>query len=68
MVLRLQSKYNYRNNSFHNFKHAMTVTQGVVLLIQSSLVQCYYNETGLLALMLAALCHDTDHPATNNQF
>lgn len=40
----------------------------MVLLIQLNLLQNYFSEIGLLALMLAALCHDTDHPATNNQY
>ena len=40
----------------------------MVLLIQLNLLQNYFSDLGLLALMLAALCHDTDHPATNNQY
>ena len=37
-------------------------------MINKNILQDYFNELGLFALMLACLCHDTSHPGTNNAY
>ena len=37
-------------------------------MISLNILQNYFDQIALFSLMLAALCHDTDHPGTNNDY
>ena len=37
-------------------------------MIKQDIIQKYYDQLDQFALMMAALCHDTDHPGTNNSY
>ncbi|GFO18541.1 cGMP-specific 3',5'-cyclic phosphodiesterase [Plakobranchus ocellatus] len=54
----LSVKKNYRNVTYHNWRHAFNAGQMNNILTN---VEC-------LALMVGCLCHDLDHRGTNNQF
>ena len=56
----------YRDVPFHGFRHAWTVLHAAWLLLEhSDLEETLLDEVEVLALLLAALCHDVDHPGTN---
>ncbi|KAI9146017.1 hypothetical protein BKA69DRAFT_1024317 [Paraphysoderma sedebokerense] len=61
-------KVNYNTPKFHNFNHAFCVTQmAYALMIESG----YYkrlHELDRIVILIAALCHDLDHPGLNNDF
>lgn len=58
----------YRNNvSFHNFKHAFSVTHITYLILRGGAANCLTSYDILVAL-ISALCHDLDHPGNNNSF
>ncbi|KAI3633598.1 hypothetical protein MIR68_008545 [Amoeboaphelidium protococcarum] len=59
----------YNDNPFHNFTHGFTVLQMMYCLITG----CYLTDgkihtIDILALCIAALCHDLDHPGLSNAF
>lgn len=58
----------YRNVPFHNFYHAFNVTQTLYFF----LVQCQIDQVlgplEILALLIATIVHDCDHPGLNNDF
>jgi hypothetical protein len=59
------------DNPFHCFRHAFTVTQHVWLFLadRSEGACCHaLQELDCLALLLAAMCHDLEHPGTTNAF
>ncbi|RHZ06680.1 hypothetical protein DYB26_010595, partial [Aphanomyces astaci] len=57
----------YRANSYHNFYHAFQVLHSAHIQLKVHMRKLL---TGLdiFALMIAALCHDVDHPGNNNDF
>jgi len=62
----------YKNNPYHNRIHAADVTATSYYLLStfSELegMEGYVRDIDVLALMLAASCHDVAHPAVNNDF
>jgi len=58
----------YHNNYFHNFQHAVNVLQMVWLLLYNTNVIGKLNENVLFGLLVAALCHDIDHPGNTNSY
>ena len=60
-------KMYHKNNSFHNFKHAWG-TMHLVYQILSHGADDYLTSLDILAVLLAAICHDLDHPGNNNAF
>jgi len=57
----------YRNVPYHSFLHAFSVTQFLFTLCTTSeLVSSILNEEELLAMFVASLAHDADHPGNNN--
>uniref|UniRef100_A0A1B6GPX3 Phosphodiesterase n=1 Tax=Cuerna arida TaxID=1464854 RepID=A0A1B6GPX3_9HEMI len=56
----------YRPNPYHNFLHAFYATHTMAnILIRN---QSFFSEIERRALMVAALCHDVDHPGSSNIF
>jgi len=61
-------------NPYHNFAHACDVTQMVFHLLseastsRSTLMASLLTPLHELCLLVAALCHDLEHPGTSNAF
>jgi uncharacterized membrane protein YgcG len=58
----------YRQNPFHNFKHGFSVLQFCYTALRVSEATSKLTSLDVLALMVAALCHDIDHPGNTNSF
>ena len=58
----------YRANPFHSFYHAVDVAQTTFVLLTSFHAQRSLTPVECFSLLLAALCHDVDHPALNNAY
>eukprot|EP00603_Paraphysomonas_imperforata_P002959 CAMPEP_0114431374 /NCGR_PEP_ID=MMETSP0103-20121206/10567_1 /TAXON_ID=37642 ORGANISM="Paraphysomonas imperforata, Strain PA2" /NCGR_SAMPLE_ID=MMETSP0103 /ASSEMBLY_ACC=CAM_ASM_000201 /LENGTH=791 /DNA_ID=CAMNT_0001600937 /DNA_START=115 /DNA_END=2490 /DNA_ORIENTATION=+ len=52
---------------FHNFKHAWSVMHMSYLILRHG-ASNYLTPLDILTVLLAALCHDLDHPGTNNGY
>merc|ERR1712226_1065199 len=59
---------NYRNNPFHNFRHAFCVTQMMYVLIHGCRLQESLSKRDICVLLTACICHDLDHPGYNNTY
>ncbi|XP_038114377.1 dual 3',5'-cyclic-AMP and -GMP phosphodiesterase 11 isoform X2 [Culex quinquefasciatus] len=64
----LSVKKNYRNVTYHNWRHAFNVTQMMFAILTSTQWWKIFGEIECLALIIACLCHDLDHRGTNNSF
>jgi len=64
----LAVRENYRNNPYHNWRHAFDVTQACCSYIIQFDGQKYLTRLDILALLVASLCHDLDHPGVSNTF
>ncbi|XP_022315399.2 dual 3',5'-cyclic-AMP and -GMP phosphodiesterase 11-like isoform X1 [Crassostrea virginica] len=64
----LSVKKNYRDVTYHNWRHAFNVAQTMFCMFKSGQMDNVLTETEKLALIIACLCHDLDHRGTNNQF
>lgn len=59
---------NYHNeNSFHNFKHAWGTMHLTYQLLKNGADE-HLTSLDILAVLIAAICHDLDHPGNNNDF
>ena len=59
----------YPNNPFHCGRHAFSVMHTSFLFLQDGVLRKELLEPiDSLALLLAALCHDLEHPGTTNAF
>ena len=58
----------YRNNPYHNWRHAFDVTQMAYCLTRQTSLGKALKGLELYALMLTALCHDIDHGGKTNDF
>ncbi|XP_075703364.1 high affinity cGMP-specific 3',5'-cyclic phosphodiesterase 9A [Rhinoderma darwinii] len=58
----------YRENPFHNFRHGFCVTQMMYSVISLCRLQELLPPEDTVTLMVAALCHDVDHPGLNNNY
>ena len=57
------------SNSFHNVRHVFCVAQTAFrFLIESHARAALLHDLDALALLLAAMCHDLEHPGTTNAF
>lgn len=52
----------YRKNPYHNHLHGADVAQTASYLIQRTECVILFRPQDILAIILAALCHDIDHP------
>ncbi|XP_065355555.1 dual 3',5'-cyclic-AMP and -GMP phosphodiesterase 11 isoform X3 [Calliphora vicina] len=70
----LSVKKNYRNVTYHNWRHAFNVAQMMFAILtishhgQATQWWKIFGEIECLALIIACLCHDLDHRGTNNSF
>jgi GAF domain-containing protein len=62
-----QVEKNYRENPFHNFRHACCVVH-MTFMITQSCAGDLNSDLQKYGLLLAALCHDLDHPGNTNAF
>jgi hypothetical protein len=59
----------YRPNPYHNFHHGVSVMHVTyACMLSSSLCESLLAQLDHVAVLLSALCHDVDHPGTNNVF
>lgn len=64
----LSVKKNYRNVTYHNWRHAFNVAQTMFWMITQGHMNRILSDLENLALLVGCLCHDLDHRGTNNQF
>ncbi|GLE10997.1 hypothetical protein PINS_up023289 [Pythium insidiosum] len=57
----------YRPNPFHNFQHAFQVMHALYIMIRRE-CSAYFSTVDTFTMLVAALCHDIDHPGNNNDF
>ena len=58
----------YRDNPYHNFRHAFDVSQFVHWLLTQAHAVDLLPPLDVVGVFVAALCHDADHPGLNNNF
>jgi len=58
----------YRDNPFHNFSHAVSVTQMMYLFLNHIKVDNKLKDEEIFSVLLSSLCHDIDHPGLSNGF
>jgi hypothetical protein len=58
----------YKENPYHNFQHAMDVTQTVYRFISVTQLNTILSPLEVFSLLLAAVGHDLGHPGVNNAF
>jgi hypothetical protein len=56
----------YKDNIYHNFNHAIDVTQYIFMIISNEKVNLFLNDFDKFVLMVSALFHDINHPGFNN--
>ncbi|XP_063694814.1 high affinity cAMP-specific and IBMX-insensitive 3',5'-cyclic phosphodiesterase 8B-like isoform X8 [Bolinopsis microptera] len=60
---------NYRScNTYHNSTHAADVLQASAYFCRSQCMENFLDPTDFLALLIASICHDIDHPGRTNAF
>ncbi|DAZ92789.1 TPA: hypothetical protein N0F65_005793 [Lagenidium giganteum] len=57
----------YRSNRFHNFQHGFQVMLAMHIMIRSE-CRKFFSGIEIFSMLLAALCHDIDHPGNTNDF
>jgi len=61
-------KENYHPNPFHNFLHAFSVVHTTYLLLSTTEAARMLRPLDIAGCLIAALCHDVDHPGHTNAF
>ncbi|KAA0203077.1 hypothetical protein HAZT_HAZT005709 [Hyalella azteca] len=64
----LSVKKNYRDVTYHNWRHAFNVAQMMFVILTKTKWWKVLGEMECVALIIACLCHDLDHRGTNNSF
>ncbi|KAL5284780.1 hypothetical protein ACFFRR_006850 [Megaselia abdita] len=64
----LSVRKNYRPVKYHNWRHALNVTQTMFAMLKTGKMERFMNDFEILGLLVATLCHDLDHRGTNNAF
>lgn len=60
---------NYRStNSYHNSTHAADVLQASAFFCRNDCMQKCLDPMDFIALLIASICHDIDHPGRTNNF
>lgn len=62
------ARHQYRDNPFHNWHHGFSVFQMCYYQLYVSNVASACTNLDVFGLLIAALCHDLDHPGTSNTF
>lgn len=55
-------------NCYHNSTHAADVTQALHCLLREPKMQACLTPTEIVASILAAICHDLNHPGVNQNY
>eukprot|EP00803_Ostreobium_quekettii_P008653 evm.model.scf_627.4 EVM.evm.TU.scf_627.4 scf_627:46227-55552(+) len=58
----------YNDVPYHNFFHCVDVTHATYRFIMLTIHKTHMTRVERFALVVAALCHDLDHPGLNNAF
>ncbi|VDM30451.1 unnamed protein product [Hydatigera taeniaeformis] len=58
----------HENNPYHNALHAADVTQATYCLLKRLRVEGFISAFDFMCALLAAICHDIDHPGVNQAF
>lgn len=58
---------NYRANPFHNIYHATQTLQTTHIMLRASCASAF-SSLEVFAILIAAVCHDIDHPGNTNDF
>ena len=58
----------YQYNPYHNFEHGFVVAHVCYLFLTRTGLRAVTESYEVLAMLVAALCHDIDHPGHNNGF
>uniref|UniRef100_K3WGS5 PDEase domain-containing protein n=1 Tax=Globisporangium ultimum (strain ATCC 200006 / CBS 805.95 / DAOM BR144) TaxID=431595 RepID=K3WGS5_GLOUD len=61
------ANYYRAGNPFHNFQHAFQVTLAMHTMLRAE-CRKFFSGVEIFAMLIAALCHDIDHPGNNNDF
>ncbi|KAL3314266.1 cGMP-specific 3',5'-cyclic phosphodiesterase [Cichlidogyrus casuarinus] len=64
----LSVKKNYRQVTYHNWRHAFNVAQTMFSILTTANFCTVFEPHEQLAMLIACLSHDLDHRGTNNQF
>jgi hypothetical protein len=56
------------DNPYHNFTHAVDVTQAMFVVLTTMKQRKRLHAIDVFAIMVASLCHDSDHPGLTNAF
>lgn len=62
------AKRMYRDNPFHNWFHGFSVFQMCYYQLYVSPLKDVFSMLDVFGLLIAALCHDLDHPGFNNSY
>lgn len=57
----------YRSNPFHNFQHGFQVMLTMHIMIRTE-CRKFFSGVEIFSMLIAALCHDIDHPGNTNDF
>lgn len=63
----VRRSYN-RKNPYHNFRHCFDVVQVVFYFLTTGRASELLTPLEIFSLMVAAICHDVEHPGLNNGF
>lgn len=57
-----------RSNPYHNFRHCFDVVQVVFFFLTAGRAAELLSPLEIFSLMIAAICHDLEHPGLNNGY
>ncbi|XP_063230404.1 3',5'-cyclic-AMP phosphodiesterase 4C-like [Bacillus rossius redtenbacheri] len=63
----IESGY-HRSNPYHNSTHAADVMQGIAFFVAAEKLSAILDPLAQAACLVAAACHDVDHPGKNTAF
>jgi 3',5'-cyclic-nucleotide phosphodiesterase len=58
----------YTDTSYHNWTHACDVTQCIFFMVKKGNLCDVYERWEVFTLLLASVCHDTNHRGLNNMY
>jgi hypothetical protein len=58
----------YKNNPFHNFYHAVSVTHFTHMLLKYTVAKSVLSDINIFAIILSGMVHDVDHPGNTNLY
>ena len=58
----------HASNPYHNSVHAADVTQAMACFLAEPTIRKYLAPREIMAAIIAAVCHDVDHPGLNEKF